>query len=124
MNCFNIRELQGILKRKFFNDLINTTDHKDLLNQTLIGMRYKNNQNLTILPHITTFYNYNITILPKIKNVVYNNNYDKNYFFLQKLSNLLLINDKITFNKFNYVQNLNILLTEFVNIHKNKVSSL
>ena len=31
MNCFNIRELQGILKRKFFTDIINTHDHK-LLN--------------------------------------------------------------------------------------------
>jgi hypothetical protein len=25
MNAFNIRELQGILKRRFFNDLVNTT---------------------------------------------------------------------------------------------------
>jgi hypothetical protein len=28
MNCFNIREIQSILKRRFYTDLINTQDRK------------------------------------------------------------------------------------------------
>lgn len=43
MNCFNIRELQGMLKRKYFVDLLNTLDHKDLLNQSMINLRFKTN---------------------------------------------------------------------------------
>jgi hypothetical protein len=46
MNCFNIRELQGILKRKFFVDLINTHDHRNLSNQTMLALRFKLNNNL------------------------------------------------------------------------------
>merc|ERR1711981_1487639 len=47
MNCFNIRELQGILKRKFFTDLVTTVDHRTLVNKTLIGARYKTNSNIS-----------------------------------------------------------------------------
>ena len=43
MNCFNIRELQGILKRRFFNDLVNSNDHHTLLNDSMIGIRFKLN---------------------------------------------------------------------------------
>jgi len=43
MNCFNIREIQSILKRRFFTDLINTQDHHTLLNKTAIGLRFKLN---------------------------------------------------------------------------------
>ena len=41
MNCFNIRELQGNLKRKFFSDLVNSNDHREVLNNTMIGLRFK-----------------------------------------------------------------------------------
>jgi hypothetical protein len=43
MNCFNIRELQGILKRRFFVDLINSHEYKDILNTTMLGLKYKTN---------------------------------------------------------------------------------
>merc|ERR1712100_144747 len=49
MNCFNIRELQGILKRKFFVDLVNSHDHKDLFNQTILALRFKLNNNVNKL---------------------------------------------------------------------------
>jgi hypothetical protein len=41
MNCFNIREVQSLLKRKFFTDLINTSDSHTLMNKTTIGLRFK-----------------------------------------------------------------------------------
>ena len=41
MNCFNIREVQSLLKRKFFNELIITTNIRTLLKQTTLYLRYK-----------------------------------------------------------------------------------
>jgi hypothetical protein len=67
MNAFNIRELQGILKRRFFNDLTNTTDYRQFVNQTLIGMRFKNNSNLSINPDASIIYNYGTTLPSKSK---------------------------------------------------------
>jgi hypothetical protein len=57
MNCFNIRELQGILKRKFFVDLVNSHDHRSLLDKSMIGLRYKSNLNSNTNLDITSFYN-------------------------------------------------------------------
>jgi hypothetical protein len=43
MNCFNIREIQSILKRRFFTDLVNTHDYHNLLNKSTMGLRFKLN---------------------------------------------------------------------------------
>jgi hypothetical protein len=67
MNCFNIRELQGILKRKFFTDLVNTNDHRDFLNQSIIGLRFKSNNNLAIIPEVESFFNLGTTLNTKSK---------------------------------------------------------
>jgi hypothetical protein len=60
MNCFNIRELQGILKRKFFSDLVNSHEHKDLLEKSMIGLRYKTNSNINLDPDMLSFYNFGV----------------------------------------------------------------
>ena len=60
MNCFNIRELQSILKNKFFADLVNSHDHRDLLNQSMIGLRFKQNSNVNLDLDMTSFYKYGI----------------------------------------------------------------
>ena len=57
MNCFNIRELQGILKRRFFVDLVNSHDHRHLLNTTMVGTKFKSHLNDNINQDITLFYN-------------------------------------------------------------------
>lgn len=67
MNCFNIRELQGILKRRFFNDLVNSNDHRDLLNNSMIGLRFKLNNSNSIEPDIFSFYNIGTTDISKVK---------------------------------------------------------
>jgi hypothetical protein len=41
MNCFNIREIQTLLKARFYADLLNETDHRLFLAQTAIGLRFK-----------------------------------------------------------------------------------
>lgn len=43
MNCFNIRELQSTLKRRFFADLMNSSEHHTLLHKALLNLRFKFN---------------------------------------------------------------------------------
>jgi hypothetical protein len=61
MKCFNIRELQGILKRKFFTDLVNNHEHRSLMDKTMIGLRYKSNTNINLDNDMLSFYNFGIT---------------------------------------------------------------
>jgi hypothetical protein len=75
MNCFNIRELQGVLKRKFFTDLVNTNDHRDFLNQSMIGLRFKTNNQLSITPDIESFFNLGTTNNTKSKTLNFSNSY-------------------------------------------------
>jgi heme/copper-type cytochrome/quinol oxidase subunit 1 len=56
MNCFNIRELQGVLKRKFFVDLFNSHDHKALLNTSMLGLKFKLNTSENLLLDTPLFY--------------------------------------------------------------------
>jgi len=67
MNCFNIRELQSMLKKRFFTDLVNTNDHRDLLNSTMIGLRFKNNSNTLLETDIMSFFNQGTTFSNKNK---------------------------------------------------------
>jgi len=89
MNCFNIREIQSILKRRFFTDLINTHDHHVLLDRTAMGLRFKTNNINTLNNNINLFYNYGIEFSPKIRTIWYNSSREfaettpsNNLFFL------------------------------------------
>jgi hypothetical protein len=73
MNCFNIRETQGILKRKFFTDLVNSHSHKNLLENSMIGLRYKSNSDINLDLDITSFYNFGIHNNVTNNMVKYNN---------------------------------------------------
>jgi hypothetical protein len=73
MNCFNIREIQGILKRKFFTDLVNSHDHKNLLEKSMIGLRYKSNSNINLDLDMTSFYNFGIHSTKNNANMLYTN---------------------------------------------------
>jgi len=68
MNCFNIREIQGILKRKFFTDLVNTSDNRSGMDSTLVGMRHKHNMSNILLYDQSLFYNFDLTNTSKYKN--------------------------------------------------------
>lgn len=65
MNCFNIRELQGILKRRFFTDMVNSSDHRDLMSSSMIGVRFKGNNNTTLDSDVLSFYRAGTTLSPK-----------------------------------------------------------
>ena len=91
MNCFNIRELQGILKRKFFTDLVNSNDHRELFDKSIIGLRFKNNNQLNINHDMSLFYNFGTTTSTKTKSTLFNNNYS-----LDSLTNINF-NDTLTY---------------------------
>jgi len=102
MNCFNIRELQGILKRRFFNDLVNSNDHHTLLNESMIGVRFKLNNTHNIEPDIFTFYNFGTTDVSKFKSQNLMSSYNLN-FFEDKLTNYFM-----TINFMHYLPNLSL----------------
>ena len=83
MNCFNIREIQGILKRKFFTDLVNSNDHHELLNNTMLGLRYKTNGLNSIDQNMSLFFNHGTTNSPKIKYLSYVPISDNNSLFIR-----------------------------------------
>jgi hypothetical protein len=75
MNCFNIRELQGILKRKFFTDLVNTSDHRQVLESSMIGLRFKTNNELSLDSDTLSFHNYGTTNSNKQRSSILLNSY-------------------------------------------------
>jgi len=105
MNCFNIRELQGILKRKFFTDLVNTTDHRDFLNQSIIGLRFKSNNQLSITPDLESFFNLGLTNISETKTNSFINSYSIPYYS-KNFSVFTLTNNNLNLN---YI--LNIVIT-------------
>lgn len=75
MNCFNIRELQGNLKRRFFADLVNINDHRDFLDSTMIGLRFRTNNEMNVYHDTLTFHNFGTTNEAKSRNSVFTNLY-------------------------------------------------
>lgn len=60
MNCFNIRELQSVLKRKFFSDLVSSHDYRSLLTQSMLGLRFRLNSNDLISPDVLSFHDFGL----------------------------------------------------------------
>lgn len=68
MNCFNIREVESLLKRRFFTDLITSKDHHTLLDKTSLGLRYKLNDNTFLNNNINSSYNYGLNLNVQTRN--------------------------------------------------------
>jgi hypothetical protein len=60
MNCFNIREAQALLKRKFFTDLLNSHKHTELLNKTALNLKFKLNDLHNLQSNTQLFFNYGL----------------------------------------------------------------
>lgn len=60
MNCFNIREVQALLKGRFFTDLVDDHEHRELLNTITIGVRFKTNNLDSINPNMLLFYRHGL----------------------------------------------------------------
>lgn len=115
MNCFNIREVQSLLKRRFFVDLINSNDHHDLLDQTMLGLRFKTNNLNSLNSHVMLHNNFGLTPTPKSRFTVSTEGSkigllsslkSNTHFFsvvdsLAPKSNLISISPSYLFNSFN-----------------------
>lgn len=103
MNCFNIRELQGNLKRKFFSDLVNSNDHREVLSNSMIGLRFKSDNNLNLNQDILSFYTFGTNNVKKSRTNFFTNlyanelnntlsqfnNHTISFFIEKKFSNML-----------------------------------
>lgn len=65
INYFNIREMETLFKRKYFNDLINTNDYRKLLNEAVIGLRFKSDTTDTLKGPSLILFDKGITTAPK-----------------------------------------------------------
>lgn len=120
MNCFNIREIESILKRKFFTDLINTHDHRILLDKTAMGLRFKTSNINAMNSNIFNFYNYGLEFSPKIR--VFNEYifYKNESFFSFSFFNLYLqsLIDFFTNNNFSIINILNnLFITNYYTLY-------
>jgi hypothetical protein len=75
MNCFNIRELQGILKRRFFTDLVNSADHREILSSSMIGLRFKTNNNVNLDHDVLSFFKLGTNNANKARSTSFENSY-------------------------------------------------
>ena len=75
MNCFNIRQLQGILKRRFFTDLVNSSDHREILSSSMIGLRFKNNNNINLNHDTLSFFKQGTTNSDRVRSSQFSNLY-------------------------------------------------
>jgi hypothetical protein len=125
MNCFNIRELQGILKRKFFPDLVNINDHRNLMETSMLGLRFKVNNHDSIRPEQSLFYNFGLTNVSKQKNVNFVNylynptthtSYGENKINSTLINNILFYRNFFSNNINFYESYMPIILIEFTNL--------
>jgi hypothetical protein len=125
MNCFNIREIQGILKRKFFTDLVNVSDNRLNTESVLIGMRHKNNMNNILTYDQSLFYNFDLTKTSKFKSFYISPGdtytYRNHNLTTQLFNNLNLNPIKINLSLFSLPLILPQLLKDFINFLNNSL---
>lgn len=125
MNCFNIREIQSILKRKFFTDLINSHEHRTLLDKTAMGLRYKTDNINSINSNMFVFYNYGVEFAPKVRTTLLVNENSPNNNVNSLNSNSIFFNCVSNFKKsplFFFINTVFILLVaRFTNFTANFV---
>jgi hypothetical protein len=71
MNCFNIREIQTLLRSKYHPDSLSVIEHHNFLNSTVIGLRYKIGGLESIDPSMLISFNYGLLNLPTDRDQLY-----------------------------------------------------
>lgn len=66
LNCFNMRQLETILRRQFYTDFLSIGDHRSLMTNSMIGLRFKLNHHHNFQPDQFTFYNFGLKNSDKI----------------------------------------------------------
>lgn len=76
MNCFNIREIQSILKGRYFSDMVNAEDYHLYLDTMLLGVRFKTNDLDLNKSKITIFVNNGIRNNDSTRDSFYTNSFE------------------------------------------------
>lgn len=120
MNCFNVREAESLLKRKFFVDLINSKDLHELYNDTALSLRYKTFNKLNLENNFNINLDYSNSLISYFKKIQLNN------FFTNKksfgLNNKILSENSYNFFLISYFKNNNffsVINFSFLNIFEN-----
>lgn len=69
MNCFNIREVESLLKSRFFPDLVNSQDYRRLLTNTMVNLRFKAAALEPLDTNLGLFTRYGLDLAVKLKAV-------------------------------------------------------
>jgi len=67
MNCFNIRELQTLLKNRYHPELLDEKLHTDFLSQTVLSTRFKLFDLNTITPRMSLFNEFAVFLKPSLR---------------------------------------------------------
>jgi len=73
MNCFNIREVESLLKGRFFPDLVNSYDYRLLLHSTILKLRFRTNDLSSINTNLMLFNSSGISNVGSIKKYQHSN---------------------------------------------------
>ena len=101
LNFFNIREFQTLLKRKHFKDLVNTTNHTELLDDAIIKLRYKMYHSVNKDSTIHLFYKYNTVSSNQNRFIMLENNNSNGLLTSNLNITSNLVNKLSTYNLFN-----------------------
>ena len=94
MNCFNIREIQSILKGRHFSDNVSIYEFRDYIDNTIISLRFKTNDINSTKPKVLLFFENGIVnfktindefYLPKSENKLFNYIFFKSNTFFKTL---------------------------------------
>ena len=61
MNCFNIREVQTLLRSRYHPDRWDANEHHQFLHETALGLRLKLSSLSTITPNMLLSYEYGLS---------------------------------------------------------------
>ena len=92
MNCFNVRDVEALLKGRFFSDLVTSQDYHTLLDQTMLSVRFKINDTDAAHPNMFLLTRYGLINEP-----------NKRFFTYTELNQNTFSNNSIfEFNSFFY----------------------
>jgi hypothetical protein len=93
MNCFNIREAQSLLRRRFFADLTNQAEHRLFLDKTMMGLKFNLYDKNAALPHMQIFFKNGLTTRASTRREFYKNKLESGFDFV---SQRYLFNNHLT----------------------------
>jgi len=102
MNCFNIREVQTLLRSKYHPSFLDIVEHHQLLERTVVGLRFKLFGLDSINSNMSLAFEHYISKTPTNRSSLYKNLYivseTRNTFFSEILCKISLkISDYVSY---------------------------